>query len=215
MRRHAKASSAGSTMRRARGFGRLRVLAAALAALLLLALAPTLAAAAVDPEYLGAFGPDGTEATSFERIDRVAVDEGTGVIYVGDWQKTGPLQVRLRRPPARLGRLRPQHLGERNHRTAPFRSDNATKSRSIPKPTSSTSPAATRCRAFEANGEPHEFTAGPGAGTSEIPGATELGGVAVDVKGNIYACRQSNSPRPIQRSASTRAQGRILTEFEP
>src|SRR5262249_39376959 len=50
----------------------------------------------------------------------------------------------------------------------------------------------TSIRAFQANGEPSEFTAGPGAGSSEIGGFTRAGGVAVDVNGYIYVSDLGN-----------------------
>jgi hypothetical protein len=198
-------------MRRAKGLGRLQALLAALGALLLLALVPALAPAAVDPEYVGAFGPDGTETTRFEEPEAIAVDEGTGVIYVGDrktqtlykfdseghpldWSGSGPNisgnEI--------TGLSFLNHFGESQIAVDPethvlyVTSDN-------------------KVRAFEASGEPHEFTAGPGAGTSEIPGATGLGGVAVDVKGNIYA---GDSSAPPKIRIYSRAGAQVI-EFDP
>ncbi len=201
-------------MRRARGLGRIRVLAAALAAVFLLALAPTLAAAAVDPEYLGAFGPDGTEATSFERIGALAVDEGTGVIYVGDWKKQVLYKFDSEGHPLDWGGSEPYISGNEisglSFSVGPDRNQAAVD----PETHVVYITSGNKVRAFEANGEPHEFTAGPGEGTSEIPGAADLRGVAVDVKGNIYAADLgiSESTRKIRIYSRS---GAPLTEFVP
>jgi hypothetical protein len=45
---------------------------------------------------------------------------------------------------------------------------------------------ATELLAFQSNGEPSEFTGGPGAGTNKISELPDLRGVAVDSNGNIY-----------------------------
>ncbi len=180
-------------MRRARGLGRIRVLAAALAALFLLALAPTLAPAAVHPAYLGAFGPDGTEATSFERAGAVAVDEGTGDIYVGDWKKQVLYKFDSEGHPLNWGGSAPYIKGNEISGLSFFvgEDDNhgAGNNQAAVDPETHVLyvTSGNKVRAFEPNGEPHEFTAGPGEGTSEIPGASELRGVAVDVNGDIYA----------------------------
>jgi hypothetical protein len=111
LRSHAKASTAGSNQRQAKGLGRifrgadagrgaspdpkgsgassgrrgpLLVLATALASAAL-CLAPGLASAApVGFEFLGAFGPDGTSLTEFEAAGSVAVDHEEEAVYVLD-----------------------------------------------------------------------------------------------------------------------------------
>ena len=169
MRRHAKASTAGSTMRRAKGFGRIRVLAAALAALFLLALAPTFAGAAVNPEYLGAFGPDGTEATSFERIGAMAVDEASGDIYVGDWQKQVLYKFDAEGHPLNWGGSAPYISGNEIKGLSFFAHPVGNQVAVDPETHFVYITSGKKVRAFEANGEPHLFTEGPGPGTSEIP----------------------------------------------
>ncbi len=214
-------------MRRGKGFGRIRVLAAALGALFLLALAPTLATAAVDPEYLGAFGPDGTEATSFERVGAVAVDEGTGDIYVGDWKKQALYKFDSEGHPLDWGGTAPYINGNEisglSFFVGPLGNNGSGNNQVAVDPETHVLyvTSANKVRAFEANGEPHEFTAGPGEGTSEIPGATKLRGVAVDVKGNIYAAdsRFAEVDGPgtpaIHKIRIYSRSGALLTEFEP
>ncbi len=205
-------------MRRARGLGRIRVLAAALAALFLLALAPTLAAAAVNPEYLGAFGPDGTEASTFERIGPVAVDEGTGVIYVGDWKKQVLYKFDSEGHPLNWGGSAPYISGNEISGLSFFEQPGSDQAAVDPETHVLYVTSGNKVRAFEANGEPHEFTAGLGAGTSEIPGATELRGVAVDSKGNIYAGDVQfggpSAPNTHKIRIYSRS-GALLNEFEP
>ncbi|HYH53189.1 MAG TPA: hypothetical protein VD761_03580 [Solirubrobacterales bacterium] len=59
-------------------------------------------------------------------------------------------------------------------------------------------------RAFEADGEPAEFSSGPGAGTNEIATFFELRGLAVDSNGAIYT-----------DDANVFAEGETITVFEP
>lgn len=163
-----------------------RVVLTPIAFVLLLALLvplATSATAADQPAYLGAFGPDGTSASDFERVGPVAVDQTTGNVYVGDSDKDVIYKFDETGQPVDFGG-----------------SGTSGNELSVPVPTTEKAQLAfdsdsqvlyltseNKVRAFEANGEPHEFTSGPGAGTSEIPGAGELRGVAVDVNGNIYA----------------------------
>ncbi len=198
-------------MRRARGLGRLQAFVATLGALLLLALVPALAPAAVNPEYLGAFGPDGTEATSFERIAVVAVDEGTGDIYVGDWKKQALYKFDSEGHPLDWGGSAPYISGNEIKGLSFFTGPGNNQAAVDPETHVVYVTSGNRARAFEANGEPHEFTAGPGGGTSEIPGATRLRSVAVDVKGNIYA---GDSSFPSKVRIYSRL-GALVTEFEP
>ncbi len=89
MRRHAKASSAGSTSGQAGGFGspRLRILA-----LLCLAVAAAMTlfassafAAKIHPYTGTSFGPDGAAGSeSFTAVQGVAVDQTSGDVYVFD-----------------------------------------------------------------------------------------------------------------------------------
>ncbi len=200
-------------MRRGRGFGRLRALVVALAALSLLGLVPGFATAAANPDYLKSFGPDGTSSTSFEGPAAVAVDEETGVIYVGDRVKNVLYKFDSEGNPLDWSGIAPYIKG--NEITGLSFSTVVVKNQVAVDPETHVIYVTSdnKVRAFEASGEAHEFTEGPGAGTSEIPGATELGGVAVDSKGNIYAADISffvHTPRIRIYSRS----GALLTEFE-
>lgn len=68
--------------------------------------------------------------------------------------------------------------------------------------------SANSIRAFEPDGDPSEFTAGPGAASSTIGGFGELAGLAVDANGFIYASdRASGVVRIFEPS------GEEVTEF--
>jgi hypothetical protein len=213
VRSHAKAPSAGSNLRQAAGLGhffrgagatrgtasgatgggtpsrgrRSLLAVVTLSFCVLVALTASVASGAVVTEYVKSFGPDGTEATDFERVNGVAVDQGTGAVYVLD---------------AIAGTLHKftasgQPLNFTG--TATYISDNEisglepiTIYNGAQVAVDSTSHVVyvtekESVRAFQENGEPAEFTAGPGALTSEIPGFGELNGVAVDANGAIYA----------------------------
>ncbi len=205
-------------MRRARGLGRIRELAAALAALCLLALAPTLASAAVNPEYLGAFGPDGTEATSFERIAVVAVDEETGVIYVGDRKKQTLYKFDSEGHPLNWGGSAPYISGNEISGLSFVEHPVGNQAAVDPETHVLYVTSDNKVRAFEPNGEPHEFTAGPGVGTSEIADAAKPRGVAVDAQGNIYVSDYKDLGAAVPSIHVIRIysrSGALLTEFEP
>jgi WD40-like Beta Propeller Repeat len=162
--------------------------AAGLLSLIVLVLFGAQASAVEPPEstYLGSFGPDGTEATNFEYAQGVGVDEQAGVVYVADVEGAGP------------GAL--YKFDEAGHPvdftgTAPYIDGNKiegiTRGDQVAVDPNSHVIYVTEknaLKAFEADGEPHEFTAGPdAAGTSEISGFGEaVTGVAVDANGTIY-----------------------------
>jgi sugar lactone lactonase YvrE len=198
-------------MRRGGGLGRIRVLAATLAALFLLALLPTLAVAAVDPEYLGAFGPDGTEGSSFEEPAAIAVDEGTGAIFVGDRKKQVLYKFDSEGNPLAWGGSDP-NISENEISGLSFGVLN--QAAVDPETHVLYVTSDNKVRAFEPNGEPHEFTAGPGEGSSEIPGAVKLNSVAVDAQGNIYAGDSGPTLDTPEIRVYSRS-GALLTEFIP
>jgi hypothetical protein len=209
VRRHAKASSATSTTRRARDLGRLRALAVALAALCLLAILSSSASAAANPEYLGSFGPDGTEATDFEGLALVATDEATGTVYVGDSKKQVLYKFDSEGNPLDWGGSAGYITDNEITGVSFGESDN--EGAVDPQTHVLYVTTSSGVRAFEANGEPHKFIAGPGSETSEIP-IVEVRGVAVDVTGRIYV---SSEPEFYSRIHIYSSAGALITEFKP
>lgn len=176
---------------------------------LLLGLYPALTGAA-GGEYLGSFGPDGTTNTEFEAPGALAVDQETGSVYVIDQGNQVLYKFDSSGSPLNYGGSESYLAG--NEITGleviaePGANQVAVDSETHVVYVTSNN----RVRAFEANGDPHVFTEGPGAGTSEIPGAEELLGVATDGDGTIYA---SDSPNKKIRLYSR--SGALLTEFTP
>jgi hypothetical protein len=164
-----------------------------------LALAASPASAAEETRVLeSSFGPDGTAATAFEAPDAVGVDQSTGQIYVADAQaktvrrfnsahepepftgiaeniKSGVLTGFAFYPAGGIDELAVDSnpLSPSFHDFYVVNNDSGTSPRSV--------------RAFQSDGEPANFTKGPGAGTNEIGGLSYPCGVAVDANGDIYA----------------------------
>jgi len=142
---------------------------------------------AADGDYLGSFGPDGTANTEFEAPGAVAVDQETGAVYVIDRQKQVLYKFDSSGSPVEFEGTAGYLSGNEITGLA-FTSGNGSTQVAVDPETHVVYVTSDdRVRAFEANGEPHEFAEGPGAGTSEIPGAGELLGVATDRYGDIYA----------------------------
>jgi hypothetical protein len=150
------------------------------------------AAAADDPfplERLFNFGPDGTGATGFESVDSIALDQQSEYVYVLD--RSGSAGTLLKfgpdGEPIDFAGTSPYIEGNRITGLEPSAGPEGSAQIAVD-PLSGViyvTEMAT-IRALEANGEPAEFTAGPGAGTSEIPGFSEPISVAVDGNGSIY-----------------------------
>jgi hypothetical protein len=208
VRSDAKASSAGSTLRRAMGLGRivrgaiatrgrssdadgsgapsrgrlpLAVLALiALAALTFLA-AP--ASAVEPPTFLSSFGPDGTEGTNFQFINGIGVDQGTGEVYVNNGSGSGVSTLyKFDEDGNPVDFTGSESYIEGNKLTGLAGGGLAVDSSShvlyLFRPHA--------IQAFDSDGEPHLFSAGPAPGTNEITGISEGNGVAVDANGAIY-----------------------------
>jgi hypothetical protein len=168
-------------------------------------------ASASPGDYLESFGPDGTAATEFERPAALAVDQETGAVYVGDSEtqtlykfdeEGNPLDWSGSAAYLSGNELTGLSLNAGDSGEAQVAVDSKTHVVYVT--------SANKVVAFEANGEPHDFTEGPGAGTNQIPGATELLGLAVDASGDIYASDYSaQKVRIYSRS------GALITEFEP
>ncbi len=152
-----------------------------------------MASAASQLERLSSFGPDGTAATDFARVAAIAPDEEEQIIYALDFG--GSLyKFDLSGQPISFGGVDPDIDGSRIDGLDPYTPEAPGNGGAIGLAQVAVAPSTHNIyvtekhaiRAFEADGEPHEFTAGPGAGTSEIPGFDELFGVGVDSNGNIY-----------------------------
>jgi hypothetical protein len=144
-------------------------------------------ASAEEPHYVTSFGPDGSTASSFGWAASVAVDQQTEMVYVLS-KDTGSLyKFNAQGQPVAFGGSAPYISGNRIDGITPlfFRYTSQLAVDSQTHRVYVTEEHAVT--AFEANGEPYLFTAGPGAGTNEIPGFAALSGVAVDAAGNIYA----------------------------
>ncbi len=210
MTRHAKASTAGSNQRQAGGLGRFfrgvdagrgsspdsrgsgapsrsRLSLLALAALALCGLvamtASVASGAAQSTEYVRSFGPDGTEGSDFEGGQRIGVDQESGAVYVFDGGAGALYKFAADGTPLPWGGSAPYIEGNKiTGLPSGYRPRVAVDSVSHVVYFSD----AHTLRAFQADGEAAEFTAGPGAGTDEIPGFGEARGVAVDANGAIY-----------------------------
>jgi hypothetical protein len=219
VRSHAKAATAGSTMRQANGLGRffrgtsaeraasagakgsgtpshrrgpLLALATALATAALCLGASFASAAPVGFEFLGAFGPDGTSLTEFEEAGSVAVDHEADMVYVLDRGADALFKFDVEGNPVDFGGSSPDVSGNElsglaiggilGERQVAVNSDTHT----IYLTGGEVAAKATTLQAFQSNGDPALFTAGPGKGTNEITGFSNLRGVTVDVNGDIY-----------------------------
>jgi hypothetical protein len=170
-------------------------------------------AVAAEPEYqlLEAFGPDGTESTGFAGAGSIALDHQGSFVYVID--RAGSLfKFDTSGQAVNFGGTSSYILGNEisglSFNPSAGEAQVAVDSGSHVVYVTS----ANAVRAFEANGEPHEFTAGPGTGTSEITGFTELIGVATDASGNIYA--SDYGPGGSGVISVFAASGELITSFE-
>jgi WD40-like Beta Propeller Repeat len=184
VRRHVKASSATSNARKGT-----RARFAVVAALALAGLVAFVAPASAEPlvtENYANFGPDGTESSDFERINGVAVDQATGVVYVLDG-KTGALyKFEADGTPLNFTGSNPNIEANKITGLDTYFEGFETQIAVDPASHRVYVTEKTAIRAFGANGEPAEFTAGPGAGTNAIPTIGGPSGVAVDASGAIY-----------------------------
>jgi DNA-binding beta-propeller fold protein YncE len=172
-------------------------------------MAPASASAAGELHVLhSTFGPDGTNSSDFNRPAAIAADQATGAVYVidqgaGKLYKFGPSGAEL------------PFTG-----SAPDLQGNSITGLTFPTGTGESQVAidsdthviyvtqGTRLLAFQADGEPADFTAGSGAGSNELPGFSELLGVAVDPEGDIYAADYATNTVSIYSAA-----GEPITTF--
>jgi len=160
----------------------------AMVACFMLALLATSAYAAIEsPKHLRNYGPDGTSSSSFSTATSIGVDQQAHNVYVADITAGALFKFDEDGNPVGYGGSEPYVSGNRLSGLSFFGGPTENQV-AVNSPTHTiyvTNIAS--LRAFEADGDPASFSAGPGAGTNVIGGFTELVGVAVDSSGNIYA----------------------------
>ena len=145
------------------------------------------AIAAEPPEYVSSFGPDGSASTGFGHAGPIAVDQGTHFVYVIDAGAGSLFKFDTAGNPVPFTGSAAYIVGNQITGLSFFGGPGEKQVAVDPISHRIYVTSGNAVRAFEESGEPAEFTAGPGAGTSEISGFTELLGVAVDANGSIYA----------------------------
>jgi hypothetical protein len=148
----------------------------AVAGVLAFAVAP---AFALETHALEAsFGEDGTSASEFDYPLSVGLDQSDGDVYVGSAAGTVAKFDSAHQPLAFTGV---------SFAYSPPANQLAVNSTSHDLYVVAGGPgeAATAVSAYQSDGKPADFTAGPGVGTNEI-GGSEVCGVAVDSSGDIY-----------------------------
>lgn len=144
-------------------------------------------AAIESPEYLKSFGPDGAETSSFSFATSIAVDQQTHHVYVADVSAGSLYKFDEEGQPVDFSGSA-SYISDNAITGLPFLGGASENQIAVDSQTHVIYvTTGNKVRAFAATGEPAEFSGGPGAGTSEIGGFTELVGVAVDAFGNIYA----------------------------
>jgi len=147
---------------------------------------PTSASAEVEFELKRSFGPDGGSLTPFSSATSVAVDRGEGTVYVLDRVADAIYKFDLEGNPVAFGGSSPDVSG---NELSGLSIEDTSGTRQIgvdPISHRIYVPGEAVLQAFEANGEPAEFTASPGPDKSEIPGFQGLRQVTVDANGDIY-----------------------------
>jgi hypothetical protein len=161
--------------------------ACTVAFLVLAAVVAVSASAAEKPVLLTSFGPDGTSGSSFASTGSLAFDQQSHVLYVvvpteGKVLKFGP-----QGEPLDFGGTGANISG--NELSGFSLYPGIQETQIAVDSTTHVFYLTTRSgvQAFEANGEPAEFTGGAYAGSNELGGFSEVIGVAVDQNGDIYA----------------------------
>jgi hypothetical protein len=145
------------------------------------------AVASAAPVYLSSFGPDGPGESNFERAGSVAVDEVSGNVYVLDTLEGTLSKFDSEGEPVDYGGSAAYISGNVISGLTIFGGRGESQVAVNPQSHVIYVTGTHEVLAFQEDGEPANFTAGPGAGSNEIPGIGELLGVAVDADGNIYA----------------------------
>lgn len=148
-------------------------------------------------ELVKRFGPDGTGSSGFERPGPVAVDQQSHLVYAAaGLPEGGPgslYKFDSEGNPVNWGGVAPYISGNEISGIQLAREGE----RQVAVDSSSHViyvTSANSIRAFQADGEPSEFSAGPGAGSSSIGGFTRLTGIAVDPNGYFYASDFGSEP---------------------
>lgn len=237
MRRHAKASSAGSTygsgnsrslIRRAfvtrgirgdaKGTGA-RSLRRVLSSLAVMALAFTafFVASALGSQthlYTGtSFGPDGSTGSRFQKAGALAHDSA-GNVYLAEIGQDLIEKFSASGPPLDFAAT----PGSNQIAGIDFRFAAGESQLAVAQGSGAIyATSFNSILAFAASGEPLEFTAGPNPGTNEISGFNELLGVAIDANGVIYAGDYKGSYGPENISGGVAVYGptgELLSTFQ-
>lgn len=129
------------------------------------------------------FGSDGTTASEFAEPRSIAVDTATGTIYVGDLGAGTIEKFDAAHQPEAFSGTSPQIVeGKLTGFGIAVASQLAV---GMTTHDLYVVGGGAGVSAYQPDGEPADFTAGPGAGTNELAGA-EVCGVAVDGNGDIY-----------------------------
>jgi hypothetical protein len=189
-------NSEGAGSARAR---RLRVCATliTLAVVVAASLVPAVgsASAAVVRPFEGGFGPDGTTLSAFGEPGPLAVDQATGSLYVGDISAGTVQKFSSTHAPEPFTGTNLEISGGKLAGFSYLAASGPTAFNQLAVDSADhdlyvVAGGGTSLKAYEADGEPAEFTAGPGAGTDQIA-AVEPCGVAVDADGTIYLAEAS------------------------
>ena len=159
-----------------------------------MALCAPVAGADVEFEFENGFGPDGPGVSEFFQVTSVAVDQAEKRVYVLDRKADALYKFDFAGNPVDFGGSNPDVSG--NKLAGLSLADINGSRQAAVDPLSHTiyvsgkddsfESGGTVLQAFHANGDPANFTAGPGAGTNEISGFHGLQGIAVDGEGSIY-----------------------------
>ncbi|HET8566396.1 MAG TPA: hypothetical protein VFL77_07965 [Solirubrobacterales bacterium] len=169
-------------------------------------------ASASPPKYelVKRFGPDGSDAASFTVPPRVAIDQKSQFVYALAGNEFEP---------GALNKFDDEGNPVDWGGAAPYIASNEISGLEVPQSVRAQVAvnsethvlyvtSANTIRAFQSDGEPAEFTAGPNAGSDAITGFGALSGIAVDVDGNIYASDASADLVKVFASS-----GEQLTQF--
>jgi hypothetical protein len=143
--------------------------------------------AAVTRPLVASFGPDGTAGSRFEHAGAIAVDQGSGSTYVADYQAGTVEKFNAAHEPEAFSGINPSIVAGRLTGFTMREREGQLAVSSVSHDLFVADASSHALKAFQSDGEPAEFTAGPGKGTNEISGFHIICGVAVDANGDIYA----------------------------